>query len=417
MMYRWEHRLSRLPKPRADFQKGSHIDTLPIEENRRGTTGVMMPADYLSSRDPRVDFFRGIALILIFYDHVHGSPLLLRYFTFFDASEVFICISGYISYLVYGSMLNNYGIRPTATKIYKRVGKLYIANFLIFLFYFLYVVISGESSPYISIDTVFQQAIDALVSFKFKVPFLGVLPVYMMLLAILPIILYALRKNVLVTLLVSFSIYFSTLIILWDIPYFNSAHWVNPLSWQFLFVIGASIRHLQTHRRRILIPEFIPIKNREIYIVNKWNWITIGAWTIVIGCAIFSIPSVNELIFPGGLPWRLFQSKEFLAPVRLANFLAVVIVINSFVSRESEFLRWTVSKPVILLGQNSLVTFCTGVLMTLILQPIFIVGDMNDKVSIVIVGVTMMMLSALTRRRIKSTTLVKRFLKYNLRVT
>jgi hypothetical protein len=53
MMYRWEHRLSRLPKPRADFQKGSHINTLPIEENRRGTTGVMMPADYLM-RDVRL---------------------------------------------------------------------------------------------------------------------------------------------------------------------------------------------------------------------------------------------------------------------------------------------------------------------------------------------------------------------------
>jgi hypothetical protein len=47
LMYLWEHGASRLPKPRADFQQGSHIDTLPIEENRRGTTGVMMPADYL----------------------------------------------------------------------------------------------------------------------------------------------------------------------------------------------------------------------------------------------------------------------------------------------------------------------------------------------------------------------------------
>ena len=46
-MWQWAHRSSGLPKPRADFQEGSHIDTLPVEHNRRGSSGVMMPSDYL----------------------------------------------------------------------------------------------------------------------------------------------------------------------------------------------------------------------------------------------------------------------------------------------------------------------------------------------------------------------------------
>jgi hypothetical protein len=48
LMWQWAHGGTRLPKPRADFQRGTHIDTLPIEDNRRGTTGVVMPAYYLT---------------------------------------------------------------------------------------------------------------------------------------------------------------------------------------------------------------------------------------------------------------------------------------------------------------------------------------------------------------------------------
>ena len=44
-------------------------------------------------RDPRIDFFRGVALIWIFIDHVPGNllaHLTLRNFGFSDASELFV---------------------------------------------------------------------------------------------------------------------------------------------------------------------------------------------------------------------------------------------------------------------------------------------------------------------------------------
>src|SRR5713226_3256176 len=62
-----------------------------------------------SSRDLRLDFFRGVALFFIFIDHIPENTLsyvTLPSFGFSDAAEIFIFISGYTAALVYGrSML------------------------------------------------------------------------------------------------------------------------------------------------------------------------------------------------------------------------------------------------------------------------------------------------------------------------
>ena len=73
---------------------------------------VVAPAVSLSSseRELRIDLFRGLALWLIFIDHM--SPDLLTWFTirnygFSDAAEIFIFISGYTAAFVYGRAMRN----------------------------------------------------------------------------------------------------------------------------------------------------------------------------------------------------------------------------------------------------------------------------------------------------------------------
>jgi hypothetical protein len=65
------------------------------------------------ARDLRLDFFRGVALICIFIDHIPEN--YLNYFTlsavgFSDAAEVFIFISGYTAALVYGRAMTQRGV-------------------------------------------------------------------------------------------------------------------------------------------------------------------------------------------------------------------------------------------------------------------------------------------------------------------
>jgi hypothetical protein len=90
------------------------------------------------SRDLRIDFFRGLALIFIFIDHVPEN--ILSYFTvqavqFFDAAEVFIFISGYTAAFVYGQTLVSQGPLYATARILSRAWQLYVAHIFLFVIF------------------------------------------------------------------------------------------------------------------------------------------------------------------------------------------------------------------------------------------------------------------------------------------
>ncbi|HKH00413.1 MAG TPA: OpgC domain-containing protein, partial [Bradyrhizobium sp.] len=83
----------------------SAADAIAREPARPAKTlpAILLPA--AGERELRLDLFRGLALWLIFIDHL--PPNLLTWFTirnygFSDATEIFIFISGYTAAFVYG---------------------------------------------------------------------------------------------------------------------------------------------------------------------------------------------------------------------------------------------------------------------------------------------------------------------------
>jgi hypothetical protein len=63
------------------------------------------PQATTSERDLRLDLFRGVALWLIFLDHIPENIVnwfTIRNYGFSDATEIFIFISGYTAAFVYG---------------------------------------------------------------------------------------------------------------------------------------------------------------------------------------------------------------------------------------------------------------------------------------------------------------------------
>src|SRR5204863_4716738 len=86
-------------------------------------------------RELRLDLFRGLALWLIFVDHV--SPDLLAWFTirsygFSDAAEIFIFVSGYTASFVYGRAMFESGFMIAAARVLRRVWQIYAAHILLF---------------------------------------------------------------------------------------------------------------------------------------------------------------------------------------------------------------------------------------------------------------------------------------------
>ena len=103
----------------------------------RASADMPTPAT-AGTRDLRLDLFRGIALFLIFIDHIPGN--VLSHFTiqsigFSDAAEVFIYISGYTAALVYGRRILERGMFIATVKILHRVWQLYVAHIFILVIF------------------------------------------------------------------------------------------------------------------------------------------------------------------------------------------------------------------------------------------------------------------------------------------
>src|SRR2546430_8886968 len=91
-----------------------------------------------SGRDLRLYLFRGLSLIFIFVDHVPDnvlSYLTLQSFSFCEAAEVFIFISGYAAAIVYGKAIQRRGSIIATAQIYRRVWQLYIAHIFLFVIF------------------------------------------------------------------------------------------------------------------------------------------------------------------------------------------------------------------------------------------------------------------------------------------
>jgi hypothetical protein len=92
-----------------------------------------------SPRDLRLDFFRGIALWLIFVDHIPVNVvnwLTVRNYGFSDAAEIFVFISGYAAAYVYARAMRERGFVAAGLRILRRVWQLYVAHVFLFVIFF-----------------------------------------------------------------------------------------------------------------------------------------------------------------------------------------------------------------------------------------------------------------------------------------
>ena len=91
-----------------------------------------------TERDLRLDLFRGLALWLIFLDHIPSnvvSWITIRNYGFSDATEIFVFISGYTAAFVYGRAMREHGFVVGSARILKRAWQIYVAHIFLFVIY------------------------------------------------------------------------------------------------------------------------------------------------------------------------------------------------------------------------------------------------------------------------------------------
>jgi hypothetical protein len=317
----------------------------------------------VGQRELRLDLFRGLALWLIYIDHV--SPDLLSWFTirsygFSDAAEIFIFISGYTAAFVYGRSMQQSGFVIAAMRVLRRVWQIYAMHILLFT-----VLVAEVSYIAVVLDKPFYAKEMEIIDFlkqpahamgqalllRYRPLNMDVLPLYIVLMAFLPLILVLIRWRANLTLAMSVGLY--ALCWRYDLHFnaFPDGFWsFNPFAWQMLFVFGAwcALGGATQMSRLLSSPVTIWIAFAYLlaafYVTLTWSYQPL------------------KFVIPNWLDhWMYPIDKTDLDVLRFAHFLALVAITVRFVPAGWPGLTSPWLRPMILCGQHSLEIFALGV--------------------------------------------------------
>lgn len=350
-------------------------------------------------RDLRLDLFRGLALWLIFLDHIPSnivSWVTIRNYGFSDATEIFIFISGYTAAFVYGRAMKERGFVVSGARILKRAWQIYVAHVFLFTIYLAEIayVARGFNNPLyaeeMGILDFLQQPdvtiVEALL-LKFKPANMDVLPLYIVLLLLFPPILWLLQRKATLALFASAALYAAAWEFGWNLPAYPNGHWYfNPFAWQLLFVFGAWCALGGADRLTGLLKSRIAIGIAVLYLVI--------AFCVTL---TWHFPRLEYLFMPKWLSDEIYPiDKTNLDVLRFAHFIALAAVTVHFVPRDWPALRSKYLKPAIICGQHSLEIFCFGVFLAFAAHfaKVQISGGIAMQIAVSLLGILAMIAAA-----------------------
>lgn len=318
-------------------------------------------------RDHRLDIFRGLALIMIFINHVPGNiyeSLTSRNFGFSDGAEAFVLMSGIAVGLAYSRGFAESSFFDALLRVWRRAGKLYVTHIVITAW-----AIAIVAAGIIYLDSTeilqrinFTRLLDRPLAAMIGVPLLthqlgyfNILPLYFVLLLASPIYIVIGLRSRLALVLGAAAIWFVAGSLRLNFPnYPNLGGWFfNPFSWQLIYAIGIAAG-LDAKEGRKLVP------------YDK------GLFLIAAGYLVLSLVWVQFRLgaFPGSGQLPFFISgydKTFVALPRFLHVLALAYVLTNL-DMVTRLLATRPFKPVQLMGQQGLYVFAAGSVIAIALQ-------------------------------------------------
>jgi len=213
-----------------------------------------------------------------------------------------------------------------------------------------------------------------------------ILPTFVLLHLSVPGVLWLLMRFPTIGLMGSVVLYLMVQSRSWHVPAWRSGEmYFNPLAWQLLFVLGAWYACDGARRFRTFLQSpaalavavlFLAV---SLFIALSWQFQVIEQL----------IPAeISALIYP--------IYKSHLAPVRLLHFLALAVVVSRLMPREWGPLIAPWIMALIRCGENSLLIYCLGVLLSFLAHIMLseIDGGLAMQIAVSFGGIALMTLAA-----------------------
>jgi hypothetical protein len=217
--------------------------------------GQVRSPDRSGTRDPRLDFFRGIAMYVILVAHIpfnRWANWIPGRFGFSDATEIFVFCSGMASAIAFGATFRRAGWLMGAARTIFRIWQVYWAHLCLFFFVAMSMAVLDtlvevdptyigrlNLQPFFEGDTATQ--LIGLFTLTYVPNYFDILPMYLVILALMPAMMALARVDVSVALLASVAVWLAANLGYLGLPaepWSDRVWYFNPFGWQLLFFTG-----------------------------------------------------------------------------------------------------------------------------------------------------------------------------------
>ncbi|WP_087149222.1 OpgC family protein [Pararhizobium antarcticum] len=322
-------------------------------------------------RDPRLDVFRGVGMLIILVAHVpsdHWALWIPARFGFSDATEMFVFLSGMASAIAFGRLFDREGTLMLTARVVQRIWQIYWSHICVFLVIATLMSLAGNKPD----GTSYIQSLNLVRFFDDPAPLLiglltltyvpnyfDILPMYMVILALMPVMLLAERIHRLLPMVL--------MALLWLTAQFSLVHfpaepWTerpwffNPFGWQLIFFLGFFLM-----RGTFVAP---PLNRWLMTLAFVIVVTTIPfAWYMILNASPFFREAAHAL-----LP---LTDKTAFGLLRLIHFLALAYIAVHAVGVGGRRLLHPIVYPVtgvlMKVGQQSLAVFIIGMVVAQII--------------------------------------------------
>ena len=284
------------------------------------------------TRDLRLDFYRGIAMFIILIAHTPGNPWtkwIPARFGFSDATEIFVFCSGMASAIAFGGAFLRKGWWLGTARVTFRIWQVYWAHIGLFFFIAMTMAMLDQSGlfekTYISslnLQHFFKDPapqIVGLFTLTYVPNYFDILPMYLVLLAMMPLFM-GLH-------LIGFWAVATTSIAIWMVaqtgalalpaePWSDRQWFFNPFGWQLLFFTGFAFM-----RGWIPAP---PVSRTLIWAATLFLVLTMpfGSWKVFLWINT-AAPDLAEEIRKVWPFTKEFRTKTEFGLLRYLHFLSL----------------------------------------------------------------------------------------------
>lgn len=290
-------------------------------------------------RDPRLDFFRGIAMFIILVAHIPGNRWtgwIPARFGFSDATEIFVFCSGMASAIAFGSSFDRQGWWLGTARVAFRCWQVFWAHIGLFFFVAMSMaaldLYGGFEKSYVNslnLGHFFKDPMTQLVglfTLTYVPNYFDILPMYLVVLMLMPLIIGLEKAGLWPVAMMSVLIWLAANPYMAGLgpngvslpaePWSDREWFFNPFGWQLLFFTGFAF--MKGWLPKPPVSKVLVVLAAAFLILSA----PYGSWKVFTWVKAAS-PDLAELIKPGRDAIGEWREKTDFGLLRYAHFLSL----------------------------------------------------------------------------------------------